>query len=223
MMRIIFLGPPGSGKGTQASLLEEKLGAPKIATGDLFRDAVRRRTPLGLKVKEIMERGELVSDELTGQLIKEKITQPECHGGYILDGFPRNLNQVKYLEMIDSSRLEVVIDLDVEEEEIIQRLSARRVCPQCQAVYNIILKPPKKDNKCDNCQADLITRDDDRPEVIRKRLQVYRRETQPLIDYYQKKGNYKRIKGTGSVEEVFKEIWKWLSPYLANSGLRAGK
>lgn len=222
-MRIILLGPPGSGKGTQASLLEEKFGFPKIATGDLLRDAVRRKTPLGLRVKEIMERGELVSDELVGQLIKEKISQAECQSGYILDGFPRNLNQVKYLEMIDGHRKEIVIDLEVEEEEIIKRLSSRRVCPKCQEVYNLILKPPTVNGKCDICQTDLVTRDDDQPEVIKKRLRVYRQETQPLIDYYQRKGNYKRIKGSGRIEDVFKKITNWLSPYISNSRPRAGR
>jgi len=213
-MRIILLGPPGSGKGTQASHLSEKLGFPKIATGDLLREAVRQQTPLGLKAKAVMERGELVSDELVGEIVRERITQPDCQSGYILDGFPRNVNQAKFLEKIDSSRQEVVIDLEVDEEEIVRRLSARRICPQCQAVYNLEEKPPRHEGKCDNCQADLIQREDDRPEVIRKRLEVYRHQTRPLVEYYKGKGNYQKIKGDGKIEEVFQAIYSWIKQFI---------
>ncbi|MCP2619907.1 adenylate kinase [Candidatus Aminicenantes bacterium AC-334-K16] len=214
-MRIILLGPPGSGKGTQASLLSEKLGFPKIATGDLLREAVRQQTPLGLKAKEVMEKGELVSDELVGEIVRERINQPDCQSGYILDGFPRNVNQAIFLEKIDGSRQEVVVDLEVDEEEIVRRLSARRICPQCQAVYNLELKPPQVEAKCDLCQADLIQRDDDRPEVIRKRLEVYRQQTRPLIEYYERKGNYKRIKGTGEIKDIFQALYAWISQFIS--------
>ena len=213
-MRIILLGPPGSGKGTQAFLLSEKLGFPKVATGDLLREAVRQQTPLGLKAKEVMEKGELVSDELVGEIVRERINRPDCQSGYILDGFPRNVNQAKFLEKIDSSRPEVVIDLEVDEEEIVRRLSARRICPQCQAVYNLEVKPPRVEGKCDRCQADLIQRDDDRPEVIRKRLEVYHQQTRPLVEYYKGKGNYKKIKGDGKIEEIFQVIYTWISQFI---------
>ncbi len=205
-MRIIFLGPPGVGKGTQAEKLSKALGIPKISTGDILRDAVRRGTPLGLKAKEAMEKGELVSDDIILGIIKERLAQPDCSKGYILDGFPRNMNQAKKLDELEPDQDEKVIYLEVDEQEIIRRLTSRRVCPKCNAIFNLISNPPKDDEKCDFCGTKLIQRDDDREEVIRERIRVYKEHTSPLIGYYSHKGNLIKIDGVGREEEVFSRI-----------------
>jgi adenylate kinase len=204
--RIIFLGPPGAGKGTQAERLAEDLKIKKISTGDILREAVAKGTELGQRAKSYMERGELVPDEIILGIIEEEINDEE---GFILDGFPRNINQAKALdEMLSRKGLNIthVIFLDVPDEEIIKRIAYRRVCLNCGAVYNLIFNPPKEDEICNNCGSKLVQREDDREEVVRKRLEVYRDSTEALIRIYEERGVLRRINGLGNREEVFRRI-----------------
>jgi adenylate kinase len=204
--RIIFLGPPGAGKGTQAEKLAEDLKIKKISTGDILREAVARGTELGQRAKSYMERGELVPDEIILGIIEEAINDEE---GFILDGFPRNINQAKALdEMLSRKGLNIthVIFLDVPDEEIIKRIAYRRVCLKCGAVYNLIFNPPKEDETCNNCGSKLVQREDDREEVVRKRLEVYRGSTEALIRIYEERGVLRKIDGLGDREEVFRRI-----------------
>ncbi|MCC6012154.1 adenylate kinase [Candidatus Caldipriscus sp.] len=204
--RIIFLGPPGAGKGTQAERLAEDLKIKKISTGDILREAVAKGTELGQRAKSYMERGELVPDEIILGIIEEAINDEE---GFILDGFPRNINQAKALdEMLSRKGLNIthVIFLDVPDEEIIKRIAYRRVCLNCGAVYNLIFNPPKEDETCNNCGSKLVQREDDREEVVRKRLEVYRGSTEALIRIYEERGVLRRINGVGDREEVFRRI-----------------
>jgi adenylate kinase len=204
--RIIFLGPPGAGKGTQAERLAEDLKIKKISTGDILREAVAKGTELGQRAKSYMERGELVPDEIILGIIEEAINDEE---GFILDGFPRNINQAKALdEMLARKGLNIthVIFLDVPDEEIIKRIAYRRVCLKCGAVYNLIFNPPKEDEICNNCGSKLVQREDDREEVVRKRLEVYRGSTEALIRIYEERGILRKIDGLGDREEVFRRI-----------------
>jgi len=205
-MKIILLGPPGSGKGTQGELIEERYGFPKYSSGDILRQVAKENTPLGKKVAEVMKKGELVDDEIVIQLIKEKISRKEGKQGYILDGFPRNLNQAKKLEAMIETSKEIVFDIQLSEEDIIERLSDRLICPECKAVYSS--KDWRKNEKktCKKCHVKLIQREDDKPEVIRERLKVYQGQTKPLIAYYKAKKNYYPIDGSGSIEQVFDKI-----------------
>jgi adenylate kinase len=203
---IIFLGPPGAGKGTQAERLAEDLKIKKISTGDILREAVAKGTELGQRAKSYMERGELVPDEIILGIIEEAINDEE---GFILDGFPRNINQAKALdEMLSRKGLNIthVIFLDVPDEEIIKRIAYRRVCLNCGTVYNLIFNPPKEDEICNNCGSKLVQREDDREEVIRKRLEVYRGSTEALVKIYEERGVLRRINGVGDREEVFRRI-----------------
>lgn len=204
--RIIFLGPPGAGKGTQAERLAEDLKIKKISTGDILREAVAKGTELGQRAKLYMERGELVPDEIILGIIEEAINDEE---GFILDGFPRNINQAKALdEMLSRKGLNIthVIFLDVPDEEIIKRIAYRRVCLNCGAVYNLIFNPPKEDEICNNCGSKLVQREDDREEVVRKRLEVYRNSTEALVNIYEERGVLRKIDGLGDREEVFRRI-----------------
>jgi adenylate kinase len=204
--RIIFLGPPGAGKGTQAERLAKDLKIKKISTGDILREAVAKGTELGQRAKSYMERGELVPDEIILGIIEEAINDEE---GFILDGFPRNINQAKALdEMLSRKGLNIthVIFLDVPDEEIIKRIAYRRVCLKCGAVYNLIFNPPKEDEICNNCGSKLVQREDDREEVVRKRLEVYRGSTEALIRIYEERGILRKIDGLGDREEVFRRI-----------------
>jgi adenylate kinase len=204
--RIIFLGPPGAGKGTQAERLAEDLKIKKISTGDILREAVAKGTELGQRAKSYMERGELVPDEIILGIIEEAINDEE---GFILDGFPRNINQAKALdEMLSRKGLNIthVIFLDVPDEEIIKRIAYRRVCLKCGAVYNLIFNPPKEDEICNNCGSKIVQREDDREEVVRKRLEVYRGSTEALIRIYEERGVLRKIDGLGDREEVFRRI-----------------
>ena len=204
--RIIFLGPPGAGKGTQAERLAEDLKIKKISTGDILREAVAKGTELGQRAKLYMERGELVPDEIILGIIEEAINDEE---GFILDGFPRNINQAKALdEMLSRKALNIthVIFLDVPDEEIIKRIAYRRVCLNCGAVYNLIFNPPKEDEICNNCGSKLVQREDDREEVVRKRLEVYRDSTEALVKIYEERGVLRKIDGLGDREEVFRRI-----------------
>ncbi len=199
------MGPPGSGKGTQGELIQEKYGFPKISTGDLLRDAVQRGTVLGKKAKIYMDQGLLVSDEIVISMLQERIVEPDCREGYILDGFPRNLAQAQILEKIDEGPAPIVIDIYLEEKEIIDRLSSRRICSSCKTIYNLSISK-KTEVRCDVCEGQLIQREDDKPEVIKERLRVYHEETVKLIDYYQGKGLYFRVDGLGDINTVFDRI-----------------
>ncbi|MGB4703633.1 MAG: adenylate kinase [Candidatus Saccharicenans sp.] len=202
-MRIILLGPAGSGKGTQGEMIERHYGFPRISTGDLLRLEVEKDTELGKMVKKIMEAGELVADDIVLEIVRTRIAQPDCKRGYVLDGFPRTLNQAILLEKVDGSRPEVALEIQVSEEALKQRLAGRLVCLQCGTVYNI---NNNNLSQCQACGARLTVRNDDRPEVVSQRFRIYRETIGPLIDYYSKKGVLFRIDGEKTPEEVFREV-----------------
>ncbi|MBU4310906.1 adenylate kinase [bacterium] len=199
-MRIILLGPPGAGKGTQSRTITKKLGIPHISTGDILRQASSQKTPLGLKAKNYMDRGHLVPDDLMINLIKERIKREDCKKGFLLDGFPRTIPQAEALEKI--SHIDKVIKLRIESEVAVERLSGRRTCKDCGAMYHVIYISPKREGICDKCGGELIIREDDRKEAILERLEVYREETRPLIKYYEKKGLLVIIDGGRAKQEV---------------------
>ncbi len=216
-MRVILLGPPGCGKGTQGDRIEQSYGFPRISTGDLLRAEVAAETLLGLKARAVMESGELVSDAIVVEMIRERIFSPDCRRGYILDGFPRTIAQAESLSHMDGSRPEAAIDIRVDNDVLIERLSARRVC-SCGAVYNLKVKPPAEEGKCDVCGGSLFQRKDDDAGVIRERLRVYREQTEPLIVFYKKKGNYFSVDGGQGVESVFSSINDILKRMLQETG-----
>jgi len=216
-MRIILLGPPGSGKGTQGNLIEKKYGLPKISTGDLLRSEVREGTQLGKEAETRMNRGELVDDDIVVGMIKNRIYKPEYKRGYIMDGFPRNIVQAQRLEEIDPERREMAIEIFLSDQAVLDRLSARRTCPGCETIYNLNDKPPKKELICDACEKRLVLRDDDKPEVIKDRMRVYHEQTEILIDYYSRKKVYFKIDGDGIIETVFEKISSLLDRELARS------
>ncbi len=209
LYNIIFMGAPGAGKGTQASMVARKLNLVHISSGDLFRQALEQGTELGKQAKAYMERGILVPDEITIQMVMERLSAPDCDNGVILDGFPRNLPQVEALDSAlgeQGKAIDKVIYIKVSEEELIRRLSGRWLCRQCQAVYNMVNSPPGVAGKCDNCGGELYQRPDDKPKTVKKRLNVYFAETAPLIDYYRRQDKLLEIEGEGSVEEVSQRI-----------------
>ncbi|MBP1768388.1 MAG: adenylate kinase [Candidatus Aminicenantes bacterium] len=218
-MRIILFGPPGSGKGTQGDLVERRYGFPKISTGDLLRRAVQERTPLGVKAEGMMNRGELVSDEVVLGLVREKISGPDARRGYLLDGFPRNPAQVQGLEVMDGDRSEVVIELDVASEALVERMQGRLTCRNCGAITNLGLRKPRIEGRCDVCGGELYRRPDDRPEVILERLRVYHEQTEKIRPHYQAKGVFHRVDGRGTVAEVFGRISAILDRRLAGREL----
>lgn len=185
-MRIVFLGPPGVGKGTYAKAVSKEFGIPHISTGDIFREEIKRETELGKKVKEYVEKGLLVPDEIVIEVVKKRLMQPDCAKGYILDGFPRTLNQAKALE--EFSPPELAINFVAREDVIVERISGRRICARCGAIYHIKYMPPKYPGICDKCGGPLILRRDDRPEVVRERLKVYHEKFKPILEYYRDKG-----------------------------------
>ena len=208
-MKIVMLGAPGAGKGTQAIKIAEKYGIPHISTGDIFRANLKAGTELGLKAKVYMDQGLLVPDELTTGLVVDRIQQEDCKNGYVLDGFPRTIPQAECLTEALANlgdALDYALNIDIPDENIISRMSGRRACPKCGATYHIIHAAPKVEGICDNCGAELIIRDDDRAETVKKRLDVYHEQTQPLIDYYEKAGVLKNVDGTKGLDEVFAEI-----------------
>jgi len=190
-MKIVMLGPPGAGKGTYASRLTVKLGVPHISTGDMVRDEIKKQTELGRRIKEYSDRGALVPDEIIIKLLAERLKKPDCDGGFILDGFPRTIRQAEALEKI--AKIDLVINLNVPDEIIITRLSNRLICRECGAIYNLLTLKPKRDRICDKCGGPLYQREDDRPEVIKERLDVYRRQTEPLIEYYERRGLLRNV------------------------------
>lgn len=208
MVRVILLGAPGAGKGTQADAIEDKYGYKQISTGDLIRAEVSAKTKIGLKVKTIMEKGELVSDDIVIELLKNRLKQDDIVNGYIMDGFPRNRYQAEELSRMETDR-EVVISLEVNEDVVIQRLLSRLTCSGCGAIYNLLSDTPKQAGKCDECGGDLIRRADDNEETIRNRIRVYKEQTQPVIDYYLEKGqegSFHKIDASKAVDEIFAEI-----------------
>ncbi len=210
-MKIIMLGAPGAGKGTQAKKLAAKYGIPHISTGDIFRANIKNGTELGKKAKVYMDQGLLVPDELVVDLVVDRFKEADCENGYVLDGFPRTIPQAKALDEAlakNGDAVEYAIDVDVPDSDIISRMAGRRACVSCGATYHLVTIPPKKEGICDICNAELILRDDDKPETVEKRLKVYHEQTQPLIDYYQNKGILKSVNGTRDLEEVFADIVK---------------
>jgi len=208
-----LFGPPGAGKGTQAKKLKARFGIPQISTGDILREARRKGTELGRKAAEYMDRGELVPDEIILGLVRERLSQMDCRDGFVLDGFPRTIPQAEGLERILEEMgkpLDKVVSLAVPDEVIVERLSARRICERCGQEYNLKTRPPNKDQVCDLCGGKLIQRPDDVPDTIRERLRVYREKTEPLRNFYLKRGLWIEIDGVGDVEEVFERIGRAL-------------
>ena len=208
-MKIIMLGAPGAGKGTQAKQIAAKYGIPHISTGDIFRANIKNGTELGKKAKEYMDQGLLVPDELTCDLVMDRISQEDCENGFVLDGFPRTIPQAEALDAAlekIGETMDYAIDVDVEDENIIRRMSGRRACLNCGATYHIVTIPPKKEGICDTCGSELVLREDDQPETVKKRLDVYHEQTQPLIDYYKEKGILRSVNGMEPMETVFANI-----------------
>lgn len=203
-MRLILLGPPGSGKGTQGERVTAAFGYPRISTGDLLREAVRQGTGPGRQAETVMNRGELVPDELVIDMVRERIAQPDCRDGYILDGFPRTVPQAVAMTGLDPDRPELVIDIRLDDETVVDRLSSRRICPECGAIRS--MKAAAGESACDACGGRLIQRDDDQPAVIRKRLAVYHAQTEPLIDFYRESSIYRAVDGSGDIEGIFTAI-----------------
>ncbi|MCM1158415.1 MAG: adenylate kinase [Bacteroidales bacterium] len=212
-MKIIMLGAPGAGKGTQAKMIAAKYGIPHISTGDIFRANIKNGTELGAKAKEYMDKGLLVPDELVVDLVIDRFKEPDCENGYVLDGFPRTIPQAEALDKALTAigeNVDYAINVEVPDENIINRMGGRRACVGCGATYHIVYSPTKVEGKCDTCGADLIIRDDDKPETVKNRLNVYHEQTQPLIDYYTDKGITREVDGTVDMKEVFAEIVKIL-------------
>lgn len=212
-MRLVMLGPPGAGKGTQAVMLAKKMEIPHISTGDIFRAAIKKGTPLGKKAREYMDAGNLVPDEITVGIVRERLARPDCQKGFVLDGFPRTLPQAESLdEILDDldMPLNYVIDLEVSAEEVILRLENRRSCPQCGKVYHLIFNPPAQDTLCDDCKVKLIHRDDDTREVIENRIRVYHEKTDPLVNYYSRVGILEKFNGEKPIEKIIEEIVEFL-------------
>jgi adenylate kinase len=207
--RVVLLGAPGAGKGTQAKMLIEKYRIPQISTGDILRKAVADGTPLGKEAKVIMDSGGLVSDKIVLGLVEERIQQPDCKAGFILDGFPRNTAQAEALDKMLSgmgSPLTIALNIDVDMNDLLRRLTGRRTCKGCQQMYNVYFSPSKKEGVCDKCGGALFQRDDDKEATIKKRLDVYQQQTAPLIDYYSKKNIMKTVMGVGSIGDIFNKV-----------------
>lgn len=208
-MKIIMLGAPGAGKGTQAKMIAEKYQLPHISTGDIFRANIKNGTQLGLEAKKYMDQGLLVPDELTVKILLDRVAKEDCKNGYVLDGFPRTIPQAQVLDEALSKLGECIdyaIDVDVPDENIVKRMSGRRACLKCGATYHIEHIPPKAEGICDTCQSELVLRDDDKPETVLNRLKVYHDQTQPLIEFYTAKGVLKTVDGTLDMQDVFRAI-----------------
>ena len=212
-MKIIMLGAPGAGKGTQAKKIAEKYAIPHISTGDIFRANIKNGTELGQKAKGYMDQGLLVPDELVVDLVADRVKQDDCKNGYVLDGFPRTIPQAEALDHALAEmgeKMDYAINVEVPDENIVNRMSGRRACVDCGATYHIVYAPTKEDGVCDKCGGSLILRDDDKPETVKKRLDVYHAQTKPLIDYYGDQGILKTVDGTLPMETVFDEIVKMI-------------
>ena len=208
-MKIIMLGAPGAGKGTQAKQIADKYSIPHISTGDILKEKKKNGTELGKKAKQYMDQGALVPDELTCDLVMDRIQQDDCKNGFVLDGFPRTIPQAEALDAAlgkINEKMDYAIDVDVPDENIVNRMSGRRACLNCGATYHLISIPPKLEGICDRCGSEIVLREDDKPETVQKRLKVYHEQTQPLIDYYKNQGILKSVDGTQPMDEVFKAI-----------------
>ena len=208
-MKIIMLVAPGAGKGTQAKMIAEKYSIPHISTGDIFRANIKNGTELGKKAKSYMDKGQLVPDELTLDLIMDRFKQDDCKNGYVLDGFPRTIPQAEALDTAlkaKGEKVDFAIDVDVPDENIVKRMGGRRACVGCGATYHVVYSPTKVEGVCDKCGEELIVRDDDKPETVLNRLEVYHNQTQPLIDYYNEQGILKSVDGTVDMKDVFNAI-----------------
>ena len=212
-MKIVMLGAPGAGKGTQAKMIAEKYTIPHISTGDIFRANIKEGTPLGLEAKSYMDQGKLVPDELTVKILLDRVAKDDCRNGYVLDGFPRTIPQANVLKEAhakQNDKIDYAINVDVPDENIVRRMSGRRACVTCGATYHIEHVPPKTEGICDKCGSALILRDDDKPDTVLNRLKVYHDQTQPLIDFYNNEGILKEVDGTIDVKDVFENITKIL-------------
>ncbi len=208
-MKIIMLGAPGAGKGTQAKMIAEKYSIPHVSTGDIFRANIKNGTELGMEAKKYMDQGQLVPDELTVKILLDRVAQPDCANGYVLDGFPRTIPQAEVLDKALTElgdAIDYAVNVDVPDENIVKRMSGRRACVGCGGTYHIEHIPPKKEGICDTCGQELILRDDDKPETVQNRLKVYHDQTQPLIDFYTAKGVLKSVDGTVDMKDVFNAI-----------------
>ncbi|MGN0715744.1 MAG: adenylate kinase [Anaerovoracaceae bacterium] len=213
MLRTILLGPPGAGKGTQAVKIVEKYGVPHISTGDIFRENIKKGTELGKKAQEYMNRGELVPDDLVIEIATTRLLEDDCKNGFLLDGFPRTVYQAEKLDEFlaaHGSKIDKVLDIAVEKEELITRLTGRRVCKACGASYHVVNIPPKTEGICDACGGELVQRADDNIETVTNRIDVYEAQTKPLVDYYEKAGNIAHIDGATGLDNVFADIVKAL-------------
>ena len=209
MLRTILLGPPGAGKGTQAAKIVEKYGVPHISTGDIFRENIKKGTELGKKAQEYMNRGELVPDDLVIEIATTRLLEDDCRNGFLLDGFPRTVYQAEKLDEFlaaRDSKIDKVLDITVEKDELIARLTGRRVCKACGASFHVVNIPPKKEGVCDFCGGELIQRADDNLETVTNRIDVYEAQTMPLVEYYEKAGNLVHIDGSTGLENVFADI-----------------
>jgi adenylate kinase len=212
--RLLLFGPPGAGKGTQAAIVAKRLGIPHIDTGSIIRDNIKSETPLGIEAKSFVAKGELVPDELVIRLVEDRLKKNDARDGWLLDGFPRSLTQAKALSKMGAGNAEVVekvVFIDVPEESLIKRLTSRRICSGCKAVYNLVTLAPSKEGTCDTCGGGLIQRSDDNEESVRNRFRVYHEETAPIADYYKQKGFLAKVDGSGEVEEVTDRILKALN------------
>jgi adenylate kinase len=212
-MNLILLGPPGAGKGTQAQKIVDRYHIPQISTGDILRGAVKEKTPLGVKAKGFMDQGKLVPDELVIGIIEQRLKAQDCKAGFILDGFPRTIAQAEALQPILSGmgkQIDHVINIEVDEEELVRRLTGRRTCKNCGAMFHVLFQPPKKEGICDRCGGPLYQREDDKEETIRTRLKEYQRQTAPLIDYYQQKNTLRSIQGMGGQDQISERIIRML-------------
>ena len=208
-MKLILLGAPGAGKGTQADILSRKLNIPTISTGNMLRAAIANGSAVGLEAKSYMDSGRLVPDSVIIGIVKERLAEPDCANGFILDGMPRTIPQAEALEANDI-RFDAVVSLEISDEEIIGRMSGRRVCPKCGATFHVVSNPPKTEGVCDACGAELIIRPDDAPETVQSRLDVYHAQTEPLKDFYARLGNLRSVENAGSIEAVSAAIFRAL-------------
>ena len=209
MLNLILMGLPGAGKGTQAEKIKEKYNIPHISTGDMFRLAIKEGTDLGLKAKGFMDQGELVPDEVTIGIVKERLSKADCENGFLLDGFPRTIAQAEALQELLTElnrKINYVLHVDVPEEKLVERLTGRRICPTCGTTYHVVYNPPKVEGVCDKDGSTLIQREDDQPETVKKRLSVNIKQTKPLLDFYQDKGYLVTVDGDREIDEVFQDI-----------------
>ncbi len=212
-MYLVLLGPPGAGKGTQAALLARNQNIVHISTGDMLREAVKAGTELGQEAQQYMDRGELVPDDVVVGITRERLNAPDAHRGFVLDGFPRTAPQAEQLDGILEEldmQLHLIVNLEVPERELIRRMTGRRVCPNCGKTYHLVFHPPRSLGTCDECGTDLVQRDDDKESTVRQRLEVYRKQTEPLVHYYAESGLLLNLEGTGTVDQVYERLEKFL-------------